>query len=90
MTKTPRHDTDTQTPRHAPYRDAVVHDGGVLVGHVELVDDGGGVLVEEDPEVGGHVVQQDTDVVVTVRQLVLVDQAHRVTYLVQVQAFLWV
>jgi len=65
-----------------------MHDGGVLVGHLELVDEGRGVLVEEDAEVWRHVVHQDVDVAVPVRQLVFVDQANGVTDLVQVQTFL--
>ena len=65
-----------------------MHDGGVLVGHLELVDEGRGVLVEEDAEVWRDVVHQDLDVAVPVRQLMLVDQADGVTDLVQVQTFL--
>ena len=65
-----------------------MHDGGVLVGHLELVDEGRGVLVEEDAEVWRYVVHQDVDVAVPVRQLMLVDQADGVTDLVQVQTFL--
>ena len=65
-----------------------MHDGGVLVGHIELVDEGRGVLVEEDAEMRRDVVHQDVDVEVPVRQLVLVDQADGVTDLVQVQTFL--
>ena len=70
------------------HRYTVMHDGGVLVGYIELVDEGRGVLVEEDAEMRRDVVHQDVDVEVPVRQLVLVDQADGVTDLVQVQTFL--
>ena len=49
------------------HRYTVMHNGGVLVGHVELVDEGRGVLVEEDAEVRCDVLHQDVDVAVSVR-----------------------
>ena len=70
------------------YRDAVVHDGGVLIRDLHLVHFARGVLVEPDAHVRLHVVVHDLDELVPVGQLVLVHQADRVADLVQIQAFL--
>lgn len=70
------------------YRNAIVHDGGVLVGHTELVDGVGGVFVEPHAHVRRHVAVEDVDVGVAVRQLVLVHYSNGVADLVQVQTAL--
>ena len=70
------------------YRFSIVHNAGVVIGHIQVLDDAPRVLLEVVLEVVRDVLLVDLDVLVTVRSRLLVVQTQRVSQLVNHRAFL--
>ena len=70
------------------YLFAVVHDTGVVIGHIQVLDDAPRVLLEVVLQVVRDVLGVDLDVLVTVRSRLLVVKTQCVAQLVNHRAFL--